>query len=119
YDAKEFEEQRADWRSEYYGIGATIGDRKLGKDTEIYVLANFESTPAFRAGLRFGDKILAIDGESVKGKASGDVRDRLRGPRNTVVKVTVERASDAQQQTAEITRDAVPQPTVPDAYFIK
>ena len=28
YDAKEFEEQRADWRSEYYGIGATIGDRR-------------------------------------------------------------------------------------------
>jgi carboxyl-terminal processing protease len=119
YDAKEFEEQRADWRSEYYGIGATIGDRKLGKDTDTYVLATFESTPAFRAGLRFGDKILAIDGESVKGKASGDVRDRLRGPRNTVVKVTVERASTGQQETVEITRDAVPQPTVPDAYFIK
>jgi carboxyl-terminal processing protease len=119
YDAKEFEEQRADWRSEYYGIGATIGDRKLGKDTDTYILATFEGTPAFRAGLRFGDRIVAIDGESVKGKPSGDVRDRLRGPRNTVVKVTVERASDGQQQTVEITRDAVPQPTVPDAYFIK
>ena len=34
YDAKEFEDQRADWRSEYYGIGATIGERKIGKDTE-------------------------------------------------------------------------------------
>src|SRR3712207_7684423 len=31
YDAKEFEEQRADWRSEYYGIGATIGDRKVDR----------------------------------------------------------------------------------------
>jgi carboxyl-terminal processing protease len=119
YDAKEFEEQRADWRSEYYGIGATIGDRKLGKDTETYILATFEGTPAFRAGLRFGDRIIAIDGDSVKGKPSGDVRDRLRGPRNTVVKVTVERASTGQQETVEITRDAVPQPTVPDAYFIK
>ena len=119
YDAKEFEEQRADWRSEYYGIGATIGDRKLGKDTDTYILATFEGTPAFRAGLRFGDRIVAIDGDSVKGKPSGDVRDRLRGPRNTVVKVTVERASTGQQETVEITRDAVPQPTVPDAYFIK
>src|SRR5947209_12340794 len=119
YDAKEFEEQRADWRSEYYGIGATIGDRRVGKELETYVLAALDSTPAVRAGLRCCDRILAIDGESVKGKASGDVRDRLRGPRNTVVKVTVERASDAQQQTVEITRDAVPQPTVPDAYFIK
>ena len=119
YDAKEFEEQRADWRSEYYGIGATIGDRKIGKDTDTYILATFEGTPAFRAGLRFGDRIVAIDGETVKGKASGDVRDRLRGPRNTTVKVTVERALNGQQETVEITRDAVAQPTVPDAYFIK
>jgi carboxyl-terminal processing protease len=119
YDAKEFEEQRADWRSEYYGIGATIGDRKWGGSTDTYVLATFEATPAYRAGLRFGDKILEIDGKPVKGKASGDVRDMLRGPRGTTVRVTVERASNGTKETVEITRDAVAQPTVPDAYFIK
>ncbi|HEX8293082.1 MAG TPA: S41 family peptidase [Pyrinomonadaceae bacterium] len=119
YDAKEFEEQRADWRSEYYGIGATIGDRKLGGNTDTYILATFEATPAYRAGLRFGDKITEIDGKAVKGKASGEVRDMLRGPRGTAVRVTVERASNGQKETVEIVRDAVPQPTVPDAYFIK
>ncbi|MET0647717.1 MAG: S41 family peptidase, partial [Pyrinomonadaceae bacterium] len=119
YDAKEFEEQRADWRSEYYGIGATIGDRRLAGSVDTYILATFESTPAFRAGLRFGDKITEIDGKPVKGKASGEVRDMLRGPRGTAVRVTVERASNGQKDTVEITRDAVPQPTVPDAYFIK
>jgi len=120
YDAKEFEEQRADWRSEYYGIGATIGDRRLKADqTDTYILATFEGTPAFRAGLRFGDKITEIDGQTVAGKASGEVRDRLRGPRGTSVKVTVERASSGNKETVEITRDAVPQPTVPDAYFIR
>jgi carboxyl-terminal processing protease len=119
YDAKEFEEQRADWRSEYYGIGATSGDRKMAGNTDTYILATFEATPAYRAGLRFGDKITEIDGKAVKGKASGEVRDMLRGPRGTTVRVTVERASNAQKETVEITRDAVPQPTVPDAYFIK
>ncbi|HEX8721009.1 MAG TPA: S41 family peptidase, partial [Pyrinomonadaceae bacterium] len=119
YDAKEFEEQRADWRSEYYGIGATIGDRKVGAGTDTYVLATFEATPAFRAGLRFGDKIIEIDGKPVKGKASGEVRDMLRGPRGTTVRVTVERAANGQTETVAITRDAVPQPTVPDAYFIR
>ncbi len=119
YDAKEFEEQRADWRSEYYGIGATIGDRKIGATTDTYILATFEGTPAFRAGLHFGDKITEIDGQPVNGKPSSEVRDRLRGPRGTTVKVTVERASNGQKETVEITRDAVPQPTVPDAYFIK
>ena len=119
YDAKEFEEQRADWRSEYYGIGATIGDRKVGPTTDTYVLATFEDTPAFRAGLRFGDKIVEIDGQSVKGKPSGEVRDRLRGPRGTTVRVTIERAATGQKEVAEITRDAVAQPTVPDAYFLR
>jgi carboxyl-terminal processing protease len=119
YDAKEFEEQRADWRSEYYGIGATIGDRKIGQTTDTYILATFEGTPAFRAGLHFGDRITDIDGQTVKGKPSSEVRDRLRGPRGTTVKVTVERASSGEKETVEITRDAVPQPTVPDAYFIK
>ena len=119
YDAKEFEEQRADWRSEYYGIGATIGDRKVGASTDTYVLATFEGTPAFRAGLRFGDRITEIDGQSVKGKPSGEVRDRLRGPRGTTVRVTVERATNISKDTVEIVRDAVPQPTVPDAYFIR
>ncbi|MDT7778355.1 MAG: carboxyl-terminal processing protease [Acidobacteriota bacterium] len=119
YDAKEFEEQRADWRSEYYGIGATIGDRRVGASTDTYILATFEATPAFRAGLRFGDRVTEIDGKPVKGKASGDVRDMLRGPRGTTVRVTVERASNGATETVEITRDAVPQPTVPDAYFIK
>ena len=119
YDAKEFEEQRADWRSEYYGIGATIGDRKVGETTDTFILATFEGTPANKAGLRFGDRIVEVDGQSVKGKASGEVRDRLRGPRGTIVRVTVERGSDGRRETAEITRDAVPQPTVPDYYFIR
>ncbi|HEX6185561.1 MAG TPA: PDZ domain-containing protein, partial [Pyrinomonadaceae bacterium] len=119
YDAKEFEEQRADWRSEYYGIGATIGDRKVGGSTDTYVLATFEATPAFRAGLRFGDRITEIDGKPVKGKASGEVRDMLRGPRGTTVRVTVERASNGLRETVAIVRDAVAQPTVPDAYFIR
>jgi carboxyl-terminal processing protease len=119
YDAKEFEEQRADWRSEYYGIGATIGDRKVKDTTDTYILAAFEGTPAFKAGLRFGDRIVEVDGQTVKGRPSAEVRDRLRGPRGTTVRVTVERGTNGNRDTVEIVRDAVPQPTVPDAYFIR
>ncbi|MGH9945557.1 MAG: S41 family peptidase, partial [Pyrinomonadaceae bacterium] len=89
YDAKEFEELRNDWRSEYFGIGATIGDRRIGGETETYILATFDKSPASRAGLRFGDKIIEVDGQNIKGRPSGDVRDRLRGPKGTPVKVTV------------------------------
>ena len=119
YDAKEFEEQRADWRSEYYGIGATIGDRKVGERTDTYILATFDNTPAHKAGLRFGDRIAEVDGQSMQGKNSGEVRDRLRGPRGSSVKVTVEKAASGTKETVEITRDAVSQPTVPDFYMIR
>jgi carboxyl-terminal processing protease len=119
YDAKEFEEMRTDWRSEYYGIGATIGDRTIGDETSTFILATFENAPAAKAGLRFGDKIIAVDAWEVKGRPSSEVRDKLRGPRGSQVKVTIERASDGARQTVEITRDAVPQPSVPDAYMLK
>ena len=119
YDAKEFEELRNDWRSEYFGIGATIGSRRIDDSTDTYILATFENTPAARAGLRFGDRIVEVDGQSVKGKLSDEVRDRLRGPRGSSVKITVERASTGNRDTVEITRDAVGQPTIPDAYMIR
>jgi carboxyl-terminal processing protease len=119
YDAKEYEDQKANWRSEYYGIGATIGDRRVGDQTDTYILATFEKTPAGRAGLRFGDRIVEIDGQSVRGKTSAEVRDRLRGPQGSIVKLTVERASTGNRELIQIARDAVSQPTVPDYYMIR
>ncbi|MDQ1559956.1 MAG: carboxyl-terminal processing protease [Pyrinomonadaceae bacterium] len=119
YDSKEFEELQADWRSEYYGIGATIGDRTIAGQTDTYILATFPGAPATRAGLRFADRIIEVNGETIKGKSSSDVRDRLRGPKGSTVKVTVERASSKALETVEITRDAVGQPTIPDSYILK
>jgi carboxyl-terminal processing protease len=119
YDAKEFEELRADWRSEYYGIGASIGDRRVGERSDTYILATFAGTPAERAGLRFGDRIVEVDGQTVAGKASGEVRDKLRGPKGSAVKIVVERASTGNKETVEITRDSVSQPTVPESYMIR
>lgn len=119
YDAKEFEELQADWRSEYYGIGATIGDRTINGQIDTYILATFPGAPATRAGLRFADRIVEVNGEAIKGKPSSDVRDRLRGPKGSTVKVTVERAATRERETVEITRDAVGQPTIPDSYMVK
>ena len=119
YDAKEFEELQADWRSEYYGIGASIIDRRVKGDTGTYIVATFENAPAFKAGLRFGDRIVEVDGQSVIGKNSAEVRDKLRGPKGTTVRVTVEKAATLGRETVEITRTAVPQPTVQDSYMIK
>lgn len=121
FDKKEFEEQQASWsRSEYYGIGASIAERRMdGDKSDTFILATFDQAPAFRAGLRYGDRIVAVNGNSTIGQSSTEVRDQLRGPRGTTVKVTVERASNGARETFEILRDAVPQPTVPDAYLLR
>ncbi len=119
YDHEEFDELRTDQRSEYFGIGASIGDRRIGDKTNTYILATFEHAPAARAGLRFGDRIVAVDGEQMSGKDSSAVRDKLRGPRGSSVKVTIERALTGRTDTVEITRDVVPQPSVPDAYVLR
>jgi len=52
-------------------------------------------------------------------KGSAEVRDKIRGPRGTRVVVTVTRAATGKQEAVEIIRNAVPQPSVPDAYFIR
>jgi carboxyl-terminal processing protease len=119
YDKEEFDEMKTDQRSEYYGIGASIQNYTIGDQTDTYVAATFENAPAARAGLRFGDRIEEVDGVKMRGKGSLEVRDKIRGPRGTVVKVTVTRAATGRLETVSITRDAVSQPSVPDAYMIR
>jgi carboxyl-terminal processing protease len=119
YDREEYEELKTDQRSEYFGIGASILKYVIGEQADTFITATFQGSPASRAGLRFGDRILAVDGVKMTGKESMEVRDKIRGPRGSVVKITVERAADNRVQTVEITRDSVPQPSVPDAYLLK
>ena len=119
YDKEEFDEMKSEQHSEYSGIGASIQNYINGDQTDTYVAATFENAPAARAGLRFGDRIDEVDGVKMRGKGSLEVRDKIRGPRGTKVRVTVSRAANGRTETVEITRDAVPQPSVPDAYMIR
>jgi carboxyl-terminal processing protease len=119
YDRDEYEELKTDQRSQYFGIGASIQNYVLGKDSDTFITSTFDGSPAARAGLRFGDRIVAVDSTSMTGKTSLEVRDKIRGPRGSVVKLTLERASTKRIELVELTRDAVAQPSIPDAYIIK
>jgi carboxyl-terminal processing protease len=119
YDRDEFEELKTDQRSEYYGIGASIQNYSYGDQLDTYITATFASSPAEKAGLHYGDKIVEVDGVKMTGKLSIEVRDKIRGPRGSTVKLTLERAADKRLEKVDIVRDAVPQPSIPDAYMLK
>lgn len=119
YDREEFDELKTDQRSEYFGIGASIQNYVHGEQADTYITATFDGSPAAKAGLRYGDRIVEVDGVKMTGKSSLEVRDKIRGPRNSTVKLTLERATDKQLQKVDIVRDAVPQPSIPDAYMLK
>jgi len=121
FDAKEFEQFRTDQSSQYFGIGATIGDLsdRDGNVVATFVKATFDGAPANRAGLRYGDKIVGVNGVSMLGKSFFEVRNFLRGPRGTTAKITVERYATGRRETVDIVRDAVSQPSIAEAYMVR
>ena len=119
YDREEFDELKTDQRSEYFGIGASIQNYVHGDQADTYITATFDGSPAGKAGLRYGDRIVEVDGVKMTGKSSLEVRDKIRGPRGSMVKLTLERAADKRIEKVDIVRDAVPQPSIPDAYMLK
>jgi carboxyl-terminal processing protease len=121
FDAKETEQFRTDQSSRYFGIGATIGDLSDEKGNVIatYIKATFDNAPAHKAGLRYGDKIVEVNGTSMLGKSFSDVRNFLRGPRGTQARLVVERYATGKRETVDIIRDAVLQPSIAEAYMIR
>ena len=113
YDKKSFEETRNDQRSQYYGIGASIQQRFGG----VYIMEPFKDTPAWRAGLRYGDLIVAIDGKDTTKWNSDEVRNSLRGELATEATVKVMRAGSDQPVSITLERAAVDLPSI-STYFM-
>lgn len=115
FDRREFSEMQDEQSSRFYGIGVTINQR-AGR---IYVLGTGPGMPAERAGLRYGDAIIAVDGEATRGWTQGDALKRVRGERGTPVEITVERLGAKQPLTFRIVRDEVPFPSVKNYFMLK
>ena len=118
FDAQEYSSLLEEEQSEYSGIGATIVNYERNGERDTYVIATFPGSPAERAHLRFGDKILLVDDKPAIGKDSIDVRDEVRGKDGSLVRVKVEHASGA-VETVDLKRTVVPQPSIPDYYMLR
>ncbi|MFA5843230.1 MAG: S41 family peptidase [Coriobacteriia bacterium] len=91
---------------EFFGIGITVTVR----DGQPFVVAPIPNTPAARAGLKAGDKIISIDGVTHKTWEVDDVVRRVRGPKDTTVKLLVER--DGKRFKVSVKRAKIDVPNV-------
>jgi carboxyl-terminal processing protease len=104
----EFDDLQNEQRSHFYGIGVNI--RRVFN--RVYILSVNPDGPAYRAGLRYGDAVVAVDGQSSDDKSTEEIMDRVRGDKGDFVSLTVERAGTPRPITVRLTRDDVRLPTV-------
>ena len=115
FDARQFALLREDQRGKYYGVGMVVAP----KDTRTVVMQPYVGAPAFNAGIRPGDVIMKVDDKSTEGLTTSDVADLLKGPKGTVVKITVAREGYDQQLVFTVTRDEIPRHSVDIAFMLK
>lgn len=107
------EEQMSDFEllttGKYGGVGSLI--RKKG-DYVIFAQP-YKGSPADRAGIRIGDRIVRIDGQEARGMTIEQVSALLKGSPGTKVKLTVERLLGGEQQELTLRRERIAIPSVP------
>jgi carboxyl-terminal processing protease len=111
----EFKKLREDQDSRFYGIGVTIVQHRDG----VYIQSAVEGTPAARIGLKYGDRILEVDGKDAHDWSSEQVSKNVRGGLGDSVTLKVGRAGSEAPLYFTLVRDAVPLPTIRNAYMVR
>jgi len=88
---------------QFEGIGAELG--LSGK--QIIIIAPINGSPAQKAGLRAGDSILAVEGQSTAGWTLSQAVDKIRGTKGSVVTLTIMHKGDKASKDYKITRDVI------------
>ena len=115
FDPRAYANLREDQRGRYYGVGMTI----VPRDNFTYVLSPMPGSPAYRAGIRPGDIIMAVDNKTTEGLSSSEVADMLKGPKGTVVHITMKRVGYAENINFTVTRDEIPKHSVDLDFEVK
>jgi carboxyl-terminal processing protease len=112
----DYDKLKQDHDSQFFGIGVTILRHRDGVYVQSPVAAD---TPAARAGLRYGDRIVEVDGKDAREWTSEGVSKAVRGERGETVNIKVERAGALAPLYFNIVRDIVSQPSIRTAYMIR
>ncbi|MFZ0313080.1 MAG: S41 family peptidase, partial [Candidatus Korobacteraceae bacterium] len=113
FDPKSYAALREEQRGKYYGVGMQVGPR----NNKVIVIAPFAGAPAYRAGIRPGDIIIAVDGKQTDNMSTSDVAELLKGPKGTSVKITVLREGSDKPLDFTVIRDEIPRYSV-DVHFM-
>ena len=103
FDPRQYAQMRERQEGRYYGLGITI----QVIDGDITVMSIFEGSPAFKKGLRRGDIIARIKGEDAKGWTSEQAVKQLKGPKGTMVNISIKRRGHDDLIDMEVMRDEV------------
>ena len=113
FDPKSYSALREEQRGKYYGVGMQVGPR----NNKVIVIAPFAGAPAYRAGIRPGDIIIAVDGKPTDNMSTSDVAELLKGPKGTSVKITMLREGSDKPLDFTVIRDEIPRYSV-DVHFL-
>lgn len=111
----EYNDLRIHTQGNYEGLGIRIDI----VDNILTVISPIEGTPAYRAGLRAGDRILFVDGVTTEGWSEEKAVQELRGPQGSKVVLSIGREGLDEPFEAEITRKAIKLSAVPYAFMMQ
>ena len=102
-DPKSFRDMQVQTRGEFGGLGIEV----TMEDGLIKVVAPIDETPAAKAGVQANDIITQLDGEQVQGLTLNQAVEKMRGPVNTKIKLTIMRKGADKPIEVSITRDII------------
>jgi carboxyl-terminal processing protease len=102
-DPESYREMQVETSGSFGGLGIEITIR----DDQLTVVAPIEGTPAYRAGIQPGDKIVKIEGLPTKDMSLVDAVKKMRGPKGTKVTITVLREGSKELQDIAVTREII------------